>query len=604
MNKQINVSELDFDNIKNNLKNFLKGQSTLSDYDFEGSGLSILVDLLAYNTHYNSLYTNMALNESFLDTASKRESVVSLATMLGYTPRSAKCATAIIDLIISNPTLTPSVATLPKYSAFSSSLNGKSYFFYNTEDIPIVPINGVYRANAIEIKEGIPNYETYVVSDTVRYIVSNKNVDIDTIKVTVKESNSSTAIESFNLANDIVEVKSTDSVFFIKEIYDNNFEITFGNGKFGKALTNGNIVRIEYFITNRAEANDIRQFALTRMITELGGSSFVITVMPSSGGDEPETASEIRFNAPKLLNSHNRAVTANDYLSVLKANYTNIDTINVWGGEDNIPPVYGKVFMCIKPKYTSKLSASEKELIKVDLLKNRNVIGVTPEFVDPNYINLQVDIVAHYDKTLTTRTKNDLISAIDIVVRDFNDNTLKKFESVFRYSNFLKIIDAVDPSILSNITNVLIRRPVNVFFNTKTPYTIDLHNPIYSAGVPEEAVTTTGFYITGDTTTIFYMEDDGVGNLKKYSLDSAYNKIYSAGTFGVVDYSGGTISLTEVSISRLVDNKFEFLIKPASNDVISRQHNIVQLDTNNINIDAVVDSMVSGSSNYVFTKSR
>jgi hypothetical protein len=604
MNKQINVSELDFDNIKTNLKNFLKGQSTLSDYDFEGSGLSILVDLLAYNTHYNSLYTNMALNESFLDTASKRESVVSLATMLGYLPRSAKCATATVDLIISNPTLTPPSATLPKYSPFSCAANGKSYFFYNTEDIPLVPTNGIYRANAIEIKEGIPNYETYTVSDTTKYIISNKNVDIDTVKVIVKESTSSTTITSYTLATDIIDVKGTDTVFFLKEIYDNNFEVTFGNDKIGKALTNGNIVTIEYFITNRADANDIRQFALTRSIVELGGSSFVITVLPSSGGDEPETASEIRFNAPKLLNSHNRAVTANDYLSVIKANYTNIDTINVWGGEDNIPPVYGKVFMCIKPKYSSKLSTAEKELIQIDLLKNRNVIGVTPEFVDPNYINLQVNIVAHYDKAATSRTKNDLISAIDTVVRDYNDNNLKKFDSVFRYSKFLKLIDSVDPAILSNITNVLIRRPVNVYFNTKTPYTIDLHNPIYGAGVPEDAVTTTGFYITGDTTTVFYMEDDGLGNLKKYALDSEFNKIYSAGTFGTVNYSGGTISLTEVSISRLVDGKFEFLIKPASNDVISRQHNIVQLDTNNITIDAVVDSTAFGGSSYVFTKSR
>jgi hypothetical protein len=546
----------------------------------------------------------MALNESFLDTASKRESVVSLASTLGYTPRSAKCATAVVDLIISNPTLTPASAILPKYSAFSCNSNGNPYFFYNTEDIPIVPINGVYRANAIEIKEGIPNYETYTVSDTTKYIISNKNVDIDTVKIFVKESSSSTNVTTYTLANDILNVKSTDTVFFLREIYDNNFEVTFGNNKLGKALTNGNIVTIEYFITNRADANDIRQFALTRSIIELGGSSFVITVMPSSGGDEPETASEIRFNAPKLLNSHNRAVTANDYLSVIKANYTNIDTINVWGGEDNIPPVYGKVFMCIKPKYSNKLSTSEKELIKVDLLKNRNVIGVTPEFVDPSYINLQVDIVAHYDKAATTRTKNDLITAIDNVVREYNDTNLKKFDSVFRYSKFLKLIDNVDKSILSNITNILIRRPINVYFNTKTPYTIDLHNPIYSAGVPEEAVTTTGFYITGDTSTIFYLEDDGLGNLKKYSLDSEYNKIYSAGTFGTVNYLGGTISLTEVSISRLVGTKFEFLIKPASNDVISRQHNIVQLDTNNIKIDAIVDSTAFGGSSYVFTKSR
>jgi hypothetical protein len=604
MNKQINVSELDFDNIKNNLKNFLKGQSTLSDYDFEGSGLSILVDLLAYNTHYNSLYTNMALNESFLDTASKRESVVSLATMLGYLPRSAKCATATVDLIISNPTLTPASAILPKYSAFSCTANGKSYFFYNTEDIPVVPVNGIYRANAIEIKEGIPNYETYTVSDTTKYIISNKNVDVDTVKVIVKESSSSTAVTTYTLASDILNVKSTDTVFFLKEIYDNNFEVSFGNDKLGKALTNGNIVTIEYFITNRADANDIRQFALTRSIVELGGSSFVITVLPSSGGDEPETASEIRFNAPKLLNSHNRAVTANDYLSVIKANYTNIDTINVWGGEDNIPPVYGKVFMCIKPKYSSKLSVSEKELIKIDLLKNRNVIGVTPEFVDPNYINLQVNIVAHYDKAATTRTKNDLISAIDVVVRDYNETSLKKFDSVFRYSKFLKLIDGVDSAILSNITNILIRRPVNIYFNTKTPYTIDLHNPIYAAGVPEEAVTTTGFYVTGDASTIFYMEDDGLGNLIKYTLDTEYNKIYSVGTFGTVNYEEGTINLTEVSISRLANTKFEFFIKPASNDIISRQHNIVQLDTNNIIIDAVVDSTAFGGSSYVFTKSR
>jgi hypothetical protein len=604
MNKQINVSELDFENIKYNLKNFLKGQSTLSDYNFEGSGLSLLIDILAYNTHYNSLYTNMALNESFLDSASKRESVVSIATMLGYLPRSAKCSTAIVDLIISNPTLTPPSAILPKYSTFSAAANGKTYFFYNTEDISVIPVNGIYRANSIEIKEGIPNYETYLVADDTKYLISNKNVDLSTVKVTVRESGSSTVVSTYTQATDIINVKATDEVFFLREVYDNKFELSFGNDKFGKALTNGNIVTVEYFITNRAEANDIRQFSLNSTIPELGGSSFIITVTPSLGGDEPETSSEIKFNAPKLLNSHNRAVTANDYVAVLKANYTNIDTINVWGGEDNIPPVYGKVFLCIKPKYSSKLSAAEKELIKNDLLKNRNVIGVTPEFVDPNYINLQVNITAHYDKAATTKTKQDIITAIDTIVRNYNDTYLKQFDSVFRYSKFLKLIDNVDPSILSNITTIVVRRPVNVYFNTKTPYTIELHNPIYAAGVPEEAVVSTGFYITGDNSTVFYLEDNGLGKLKKYSLDSDYNKIYSAGFYGTVDYNLGIIQITEVSISRLVDTKFELLIKPASNDVVSTQHNIVQLDINNININAIADNVSVGGTNYVFAKSR
>lgn len=604
-NNQIIVSDLDFDSIKANLEQFLKGQSVVSDYNFAGAGISMLLDVLAYNTHYNSLYTNFALNESFLDTASKRQNVVSIANSLGYVTKSAIASTAIVDLIVSGTATFPPTINLPKYSQFTGSDGTNTYSFYNLENASIPLSNGQYRLNNITLKEGIPLFQTITVTDSVRYIISNIDVDLTTLKVYVKDNASSSDISTFTLASDIVDVKSTDSVYFVKEIYDNQFEVYFGNDKIGKSLNNGNIVILEYFVTNKAAANGIKYFNLSTPI--ISGNSVCLTVQSAVGGSEPESIDEIKFNAPKLLNANNRAVTANDYSTLLKHNYANIDCINVWGGEDNVPPVYGKVFVCIKPKVNSKLSKPEKDVIKKDILKNKNVIGIIPEFVDPSYINLEIDSTVYFDSTKTNRSASDIATLAFNAIALYNSSDLKQFDSVFRFSKLAKIIDEIDNSTLSNITKVKIRRPVTIYFNTLTPYTIELFNPIYNSNVPENSIQSTGFYVTGDNT-VYYLDDDGLGKLRRYYLDDKQNKIYVDNSQGTVNYSTGTIYINNIMISKLNSTIFELIVKPSSNDIVGVRNTIVQIIPANIITNAIVDNASvgksNGGSNYVFTASR
>jgi hypothetical protein len=600
MNQQITVSDLDFESIKTNLKQFLKGQSVVSDYNFEGAGMSMLLDVLAYNTHYNSLYTNFALNESFLDTASKRQNVVSISNSLGYIPRSARSSTAIVDLIIKDTISYPATITLPKYSQFTGSTNNKSYSFYNVESISIPLVNGQYRTNNLTIKEGVPLLQTITVADNQRYIIQNANVDLTTLKIYVKENSSSGDVTTFNLAPDIIDIKSTDKVFFLKEIYDNKFEVYFGNDRIGKSLDNGNIVVMEYFVTNKAVANGVRYFTFDNQI--ISGTSVCHVVQPSIGGEEPESIEEIKFNAPKLLNSNNRAVTVEDYNILIKHNFANIDIVKVWGGEDNNPPVYGKVFICIKPKHSTKLTTPEKTFIRTEIIKNKNVIGIVPEFVDPSYINIEVNSTVYFDALKTSRTVSDISLLAFNEILNFNSTELTQFDSIFRFSKLSKQLDSIDNSVLGNITTIKIRKPVTLYFNTLTPYNVEIGNPINNKSVSVES---TGFYLTGDDT-VYFLDDDTKGNIRRYKLDKDGNKEYVVLNQGTVNYSTGLIYILGMSISKLNSTVFELIITPRSNDVVGLRNGILQILPANVTTNAIIDTTSgnNGVYNHIFTSSR
>jgi len=610
-NKKISVAELDFDAIKSNLKTYLEGQATFADYDFEGAGLSVLLDTLAYNTHYNALYTNLAVNESFLDSASKRSSIVSRAKEIGYVPYSATGATARINITVTGTSSTPASLTIPANTPFSTTIDGKSYNFYNIDAAIAVLSGSTYTFTNVDVKEGSPLTFRYTVADGAKYILPNLDVDLSTLKVRVQENLSSSVFETYNNQENILEIDSTTPVYFVKEIEGQLYELEFGNGTIGKALANGNVVTLTYMTTNKADANGARVFSYQGP-TLLSGNVAVTTVIAAINGSDIEEIDSIKYNAPRSYTSQNRAVTVDDYKSLLFKSYPEAESINIWGGEDNIPAQYGKVFISIKPKTTTYLTDAQKSLIVNEILKTKNVVSITPEVVNPEYINLSLNVTAYYNPRITTRSINDMKALIVQTIEDYNDNHLNSFDGIFRYSNLTSLIDETEESIVSHIMTIKLHREIEVAYNTNQTYTINLGNPIYASGVPEESITSSGFFIPGNAN-VMYLEDNPTnkttGTIRMYYFVNDI-KTYVR-TFGSVEYASGTIVLNELEISGIdstTSGIFELFIKPQSNDVVSVRNQLVFIPDDQIDVSVIVDQVATGDqaggSNYVFTSSR
>jgi len=604
-NKKIAVSELDFDRIKSNLKVFLQGQSEFADYDFEGSALSVLLDILAYNTHYNALYTNLAVNEMFLDSARKRNSVVSLAKMLGYVPQSCTAASAIIDISVSGVSGSPPSLTLPAYSSFSSIVDNVEYTFYTRSSISVVPVAGVYTFSDVSITEGFPLSYNYTVQTNTKYIIPNQNVDIDTLTVRVQEDPGSAAYANYTFADNIADVGSTSRVYFLKEIDDGLYEIYFGDGVIGYKPSPGNIVSLNYFSTNKAAANGCRTFTYNGV--SLNGAVSINTVSVADGGAEAEDTDSIKFRAPKNYSAQNRAVTSDDYKVILPQIFANVESVNVWGGEDNNPPIYGKVFICIKPRSGETLTNSTKDSIKNTILKGKNVVSIIPEIVDPQYLYIKLNTTVYYNSQSTSNTEETIKTLVREVIMDYNDSDLTRFDGMFRFSKLSRLIDAAEDSILSNITTVTLIRSITPVIGTRTSYVIKIDNPIYSEGVAEESITSNGFIVDG-IAEICYLEDDGVGNIRMYYYAGASTKKYVNERQGTVNYSTGVITLDNINITFTENNLLTFTIKPQSNDVVSVRNQLVLISENELVVNAIVDPLASGTSsggtNYIFTTSR
>lgn len=603
-NKNINVGELDFDGIKQNLKEFLQGQSQFSDYDFDGSSLSILLDILAYNTHYNALYKNLAVNESFLESASKRNNVVSRAKGLGYIPNSAKCPSATIDIRISGTSSTPSVLTLPRYSAFTTLIDGETYLFYTMEDMTTTYSNNQYLFQNVTILEGNPLSYTYQVADGVRYYIPNPDVDLSTLVVNVKENATTLSYTSFQLASDFLVLDSTSNVYFIKEIEDELYEIEFGDGVLGSKLSNGNVVTIEYMTTNKTAANSAKVFSYQGS-SILGGTVTITTKTAAAGGTDIEDIESIRFNAPKYYASQNRGVVVDDYVALIKKNYTNVDSVSVWGGEDNDPPIYGKVFICIKPSASTKLTDKEKNLIIKDVIDKKNVIVVIPEIVDPEYIKVEVTTSVYYNPKATSRSASDISTLVKQSIADYNDTDLNKFDKMLRFSKLSRIIDQSEESIVNNITTIKLHRPFEAAYNVYSQYVINLGNPIYYSGYAEQSIQSSSFYIYGNDNP-HYLEDDGVGNIRLYYLAENNLKVYTNNNIGTVNYTSGKVVINNLNITRLNEPELKLIFKPQSNDVVSLRQQLVIIPDDYIIVDSIVDPLSVGGmgKDYIFTSSR
>lgn len=607
-NKRLNVAELDFDTIKSNLKTYLKAQDQFSDYDFEGSALSVLLDVLAYNTHYNSIYTNLAVNEMFLDSASKRSSVVSIAKMLGYTPRSAKCATAVVNLTITSPTSYPDSVTLPANQSFLTSIDNVTYTFYNIEDVTINPTNsGSYIFSNLKIIEGTPLQYKFVVAAGSRFIIPNTNVDISTISVRVQENASTDVYQTYSLSDNITTVTSSSKVFYLKEIDGGLYEIIFGDDNISKGLTVGNVVTVDYFISSLEAPNNANVFSYNG-VTLLGSNLTVTTVSKATGGAEAEDISSIKFNAPRLYSAQNRAVTPDDYKSIIYNLFPQAKSVTVWGGEDNNPPVYGKTYVCVKPKDADRLTNVEKDSIKNNILASRNIVSIFPEIIDPEYFDVLVTSYVYYNPRETNKTPSQLESIVKQSLIDYNVNELQRFDSILRFSKMTRVIDESDPAITNNTTRILIRRTFEPIYNISSEYKLNLINPISKAGNKEgDVFSSSGFFIP-NSTQIHYLDDDENGNIRLYYLNTNFDKVIVNSTIGTIDYDSGLVVVRNLNITSLNGGTLDFIIRPSSYDVVSALNQIVEISEADLNITAIADNTNNGDLgagyNYIFNSIR
>jgi len=479
------VTELDFAQIKTNLKNFLRDQSEFTDFDFEASGISTLLDILAYNTHYMAYYNNMIANEMFLDTAILRDSVVSHAKMLGYTPVSAIAPRATINLQIIRPANdTTATLTLPRFTRLQSTpLNGVSYTFVNTEDktTNYDPTCNRFCFDDLYIYQGQPLTYTFVYNATNNsaqsFELPDAGIDTSTLEILVQESATSLKTERFTLATDATNVTSNSTVYFIDETRNGKYKIYFGDGVIGKSLTNGNIVVANYLRTDGAAANKSNAFSL---IDSVGGftGSIVFPIKAASGGNTQESVTKIRFSAPKAYVSNNRGVTKEDLIALINKNYPYFEAVNVWGGEENIPPVYGKVFIAAKPTLGFEITDSEKLDVINNVIKPASVVTVIPEFVDVDYNYLQVFAEVYYDATKTTRSADAIKSIVQTAITNFKNTELDNFNSRFKLSKMLRAIDDAETSISYSDAVTVIEKRLIPQVGAARNYTLDFGTPI------------------------------------------------------------------------------------------------------------------------------
>ena len=600
MATKLQVTELDFDLIKDNLKTYMKNQNEFTDYNFEGSGMSQIIDLLAYNTHYLAMNANFAMNEAFLDSATLRSSVVSHAKKLGYTPRSARAPVAYIDIVLNSSTSLS--ATLAKGTRFTTKIDGSTFGFVNNTALSITPSNGVMRFINVPIYEGTLITSRYTVdlnNIEQKFMVSDERADTTTLSVSVQNSTSDTTTTTYTLATDITQVTSGAKVYFLQENGSGKFEVYFGDGVVGSAISNGNIVQLQYVVTNKTKANGATLFSTTSIDGETDVT--VASLIAARGGAEPETISSIKFNAPLDYASQGRAVTTQDYKTILPTVYAGTKAVQVWGGEDNDPPIYGQVFLSVRTQSGVDLTQAQKNSIAVDL-KKYNVASIRPTFVNPEVTKLKLKVNFKFDSKTTTKSVGDLETLIRTTITNYNSNDLQNFDVVFRHSKLSGLIDSTDTSILSNTTRITLNKIVTPVLNTITQYVINFNNPLYNPHVDHNKVmggitSSTGFTISTNTNTL-YLDDDGSGNIRTYYLVGGTTRTYVDSTAGTIDYTTGKIVLTDLTITGTTstDGKISIDILPASNDIVSVRNQLLEIDLANTSVDGTVDVIVSGGS--------
>jgi hypothetical protein len=614
----VNFTNLDFDQIKSSIREYLRANSNFTDYDFEGSNLSTIIDVLAYNTYISSYNANMISNEVFIDSATLRENVVSLASHIGYVPRSRTSAKANISFFVdtSNSSTNPYTLTLQRGIICSSANNfgNQSYTFSILNDITVPVTNNIAFFENIDIYEGTYLLERYIVdanNKNQRFILSNANIDSSSIIVEVRNSFESTIIRKFNVCDDLCEVDSESRIFFIKEIEDQRYEIIFGDGIFGKKLDNNNIVEVYHIVSNGGEsANGINSFNFSGRLLDnngrivSGGISLITSNSSSQGGREIESVESIKKYAPRLYSSQKRAVTTSDYETIVASLYPETESISVFGGEELDPPKYGKVFIAIKPYSGEFLANSVKENLK-NLLRKYSVAGIVTEIVDLKYLYIEFESSVYYNTNLSQSANKLQTRVINNITRYADSEELNKYGARFKYSKFLKLIDETDNSITSNITKIVMRRDLRAVLEDFSEYEICFGNQFHINDSVGYNIKSSGFRLSGYDYDLYLTDIPNI-NLKNgkiifFRIDAETLKpIIVNENAGTVDYQKGEIIIFPTNLVSTLKQKLnepiiEISVSPYSNDVIGLQDLYLQLDISNSSTNMVIDTISSGS---------
>lgn len=603
---KLQITDLEFDQIKSNLKSYLSAQSQFQDYDFEGSGMSVLLDMLAYNSHYMAYYANMLGNEMFMDSSSLRESVVSHAKHLNVMPTSVRTPTAKLDFTFT-PAGTPTSLTIAKDTKFTSSINGVSYkFVTNTTTSVPRSATGTYTATGVEIKEGKILNKSYTVnaSDTAqRFIIPNANVDTTTLSVTVQNSSSDSTVYTYSDGNavDVTTIKGTDKVFFLQEVESQKYEITFGDGAVGKQLSDGNIIFIEYIVTSGTLANKASTFTASGSVAGLTSANYILTTSTdATGGADIQTTPSLKFLAPKLYQAQKRATTKDDYKAILLEQRPDIESITVYGGEDADPVQYGKVFIAVKPVGSASFSTAAKTAIKTDILKSSNVVTVIPELIDPIMYYLLIETTVNYDPVTNLTNENTLKTNINTSIQNYFQTNLEKFDQKFRYSKLVQDIDNTNNSVRNNKTTVKYQqRIIPGELGLTSTYTMNFNNVI-----TEGSIVSTSF-TASDGITYSLVDVGGIIKVAKTTsgvVDSpAVYFTLPDGTQnqGTIDYTTGKVVLNNFNPYTITDatTNIKFTVTPSvnNNDITPLREQILTYDvtdTESIVINMVAETII------------
>ena len=617
MATNLKVTELDFADIKENLKAFLKQQTEFNDYDFDGSGMSVLLDVLAYNTHYNAMNAHFALNEAFLDSAQIRGNVVTRAKLLGYVPRSIlsprATVTITVDVSAESGTI-PTTLTLPRGTKLKTLIGGEEFQYVVLDNHTAPLASNQFIFSNITICEGSFREIKYRVDNDIenqKFQLSDDHADTSTLRVRVQENEESTAFDIYTKFESLSTVNEETKTYYLQQNSNEYFEIYFGDGVTGFKPTNNNIVTLDYVITKGDESNGagdaVNSLTGFSAVDNVGGFSTIqiLTNSLSAGGVEEETSESIRFNAPLTFTSQNRAVTADDYAAIIKKSFANIDSISTWGGEDQDPPEYGRAYIAIKPLLSQTLTEDEKSEITGVILKGKNVVSITPEIVDPNFTNLELDVFFKYNPNLTDRSSTDLQTVVRDTIKDYNFNNLNKFDGVFRHSELLRKIDNSDPSILNSTVRPRMFQNITPVNNALNNFDLVFTSPFFQSGDSTSFVlNSTAFKINSED--CFFGDIPIAGSTTRQVI--VYKKVAGANVTvianaGTLDVPNGKIKLN--SFQPDTTDVIRLTLTPNSLDLAPKRDQLLTIDDTRVTITPEIDTIAvsgsTGSINYTTT---
>lgn len=595
MSQQLRVAELDFDTIKSNLREYLRTKEGFTDYDFEGSGLSILLDVLAYNTHYNGVIANMLSQEMFLDTAVKRQTVSLHARRMGYLPRSMRAGRAFVTVEVF-PQDAPATLVLGKNAVFESG--GAASFQFITDDAITISPNaqGRYIFENVPIYEGSRKTFRYLVDDTSRkFVIPDKNIDTSLLKVYIKKSTTNTDTTLFNYYDSLASVNNESNVYYMKINESGQYEVYFGDGVLGKEIEVGNVVILDYITCSGEIANGAGAFKFNDSIQ--GYTSIVTTTLNKSfGGAQEESIQSIRDNAHNRLLSQNRAVSDSDYKAIINS-ILPVGDVSVWGGENNNPPVYGKVFISIVPiDVNARFDDATKEFI-VDQLRDKMTVTVKPELVEPDYLYVEIDTTAYFDAHKTANTDDQIKTLVSNQIVSYVSNNLNSFNKTIKHSNFVAMVDRVDKSITSNITKFTLKKRFDPLLNSNTSYMIAFNNPIKQSSDIFQSISS-GAFFTGLSENAVYL-DDMNGILRLYTNVGGVKTVLK--NIGTVDYVKGILKIDPIIVTGYPNLDLFIQAVPLSNDILALNNSVLIVNNSDITVKALEEPR--NKTNYVFTSS-